>query len=204
MNLFVAEFLLKVGLKTGNEEWVKLAHSAVNYTLADQSDDGTFDYNGPPEKPRNYVDHYHTGFVLRMLHSIWILSSREEIFKAMELCFRHYTANFFEDRQIPKLLPDRKYRIDIHSCAEAIHCISVLANTFPDQFKLAGNVLNWTVENLQDPEGYFYYGILKSRITGRPFLSKIPYLRWGQAWMLRAMTAYHFFDSSQTTDRVYA
>jgi hypothetical protein len=201
LNLFVAEFLMKVGLKTGNEEWVKLANSSVNYTLADQAEDGTFDYNGPPENPRNFVDNYHTGFVLRMLHSFWKLSGRKDVFNAMERCYYHYTTHFFEERQIPKLLPDRKYRIDIHSCAEAINCISVLSETYPDQLPLARNVLEWTVKNLQDPEGYFYYGILKSRITGRPFVSKIPYLRWGQAWMLRAMTSYHLHHSSKSVEK---
>ena len=198
LNLFVAEFLLKIGLRSGNQEWVRLANSAVNYTLADQAEDGTFDYNGPPEKPRNFVDNYHTGFVLRMLHSIWKLTKRKEVFEALELCYHHYTTHFFEDRKIPKLLPDRKYRIDIHSCAESINCISVLSESYPEQFDLAGNVLKWTIENLQDPTGYYYFGILKSRITGRPFISKIPYLRWGQAWMLRALAAYHLQDSSQT------
>lgn len=201
LNLFVAEFLMKVGLKTGNKEWVKLANSAVNYTLADQAEDGRFDYNGPPEKPRDFVDNYHTGFVLRMLHSIWKLTHRKEVFEAMDLCYQHYITNFFEDKQIPKLLPNRKYRIDIHSCAEAINCISVLSETYPEHFALARNVLNWTIKNLQDPEGYFYYGILKSRITGRPFVSKIPYLRWGQAWMLRALSVYHFHNSSQTINQ---
>lgn len=201
LNLFVAEFLMKVGLKTGNKEWVRLANSAVNYTLADQAEDGRFDYNGPPEKPRDFVDNYHTGFVLRMLHSIWKLTHRKEVFEAMDLCYQHYITNFFEDKQIPKLLPNRKYRIDIHSCAEAINCISVLSETYPEHFALARNVLNWTIKNLQDPEGYFYYGILKSRITGRPFVSKIPYLRWGQAWMLRALSVYHFHNSSQTIDQ---
>lgn len=201
LNLFVAEFLMKVGLKTGNAEWVRFANSAVNYTLADQAEDGRFDYNGPPEKPRNFVDNYHTGFVLRMLHSIWKLSHRKEVFEAMDLCYQHYTTHFFEDKQIPKLLPNRKYRIDIHSCAEAINCISVLSETYPEHFALARNVLNWTIKNLQDPAGYFYYGILKSRITGRPFVSKIPYLRWGQAWMLRALSVYHLHNSSQTIDQ---
>jgi rhamnogalacturonyl hydrolase YesR len=191
LNLFVAEFLIKVGMETKKKNWINLAEQAVNYTIADQAENGSFDYNGPPEKPLNFVDNYHTGFVLRMLHSIWKLTNRSDVRIAMDRCYEHYRQNFFENDQIPKLLPYRKYRIDIHSCAEAIYCISVLSETYPEHLKLAGRVMDWTLDNLQDTDGYFYYGILKSRLTGRPYTSRIPYIRWAQAWMLKAMASYH-------------
>ncbi len=190
LNLFVAEFLLKTGKETGNATWISMGNRAVNYTLANQRSDGSFDYNGPPEKPNNHVDNYHTGFVLRMLYSVWKLTGREDVSAALHNCYAHYIANFFEDGRIPKLMPDKKYRIDIHSCAESINCLSSLSPIFPDGLKLADNVLNWTIHNLQDKSGYFYYGILKSRFTGIPFKSKIPYIRWGQAWMMRALVSH--------------
>ena len=187
LNLFVAEFLLKAGMEINREEWIQTANMAVNYTIADQKRDGSFDYNGPPEKPAGFVDNYHSGFVLRMLHSIWKLGGREDVFNAMDNCYRHYTESFFENGTIPKLLPHRKYRIDIHSCAESILCLSQLSETFPDHKEISNRVLNWTLENLQDKTGYFYYGILKSRIIGLPFKSRIAYIRWSQAWMLKAL-----------------
>ncbi len=190
LNLFVAEFLIKTGMEIGNNAWTELGNKAVNYTLSNQLKNGAFDYNGPPEKPNNHIDNYHTGFVLRMLHSIWKLTGREDVFTALSNCYHHYIENFFEDNRIPKLMPDRKYRIDIHSCAESINCLSELAGTFPEGLPLAENIVKWTRQNLQDKTGYFYYGILKSRFTGMPFKSKIPYIRWGQAWMLRALTSY--------------
>ncbi len=190
LNLFVAEFLIKTGMETANNSWIDQGNKAVNYTISNQMKNGAFDYNGPPEKPGNHIDNYHTGFVLRMLYSIWKLTGREDVYIALSKCYSHYVSNFFEDRTIPKLMPDRKYRIDIHSCAESIHCLSELADEFPEGIPLAENILNWTIQNLQHKTGYFYYGILKSRFTGIPFKSKIPYIRWGQAWMLRAMTSY--------------
>jgi hypothetical protein len=190
LNLFVAEFLIKAGMETNHEQWVLAGNQAVNYTLADQRTDGSFDYNGPPENPQNYSDHYHTGFVLRMLYSIWKLTGREDVMQSLEICLTHYLSRFFENNRIPKLLPDRKYRIDIHSCAEAVLCLSELSPRWPDNLSLAGNVLAWTLENLQDPSGYFYFGFLKSRISGRVYKSRIPYIRWSQAWMLKALASY--------------
>jgi hypothetical protein len=188
LNLFVAEFLIKIGKKVGNNDWIGLGLQAVNYTLTNQMQNGAFDYNGPPEKPKNYADNFHTGFVLRMLHSIWEITDNNEIFKSMSRCYNHYINNFFENKTIPKFLPKRKYRTDIHSCAESINCLSQLSHTFPEGLEIAQNVAAWTIKNLQDKEGYFFYGFLNSRFTGRPFLSKIAYIRWGQAWMLKALS----------------
>jgi hypothetical protein len=190
LNLFVAEFLLKTAMETGRTDWIEMSNRAINYTLANQLPDGSFDYNGPPEKPQNHFDNYHTGFVLRMLYSIWKLTRREDVYTSLQSCYSHYIKNFFENDSIPKLMPDKKYRIDIHSCAESINCLCVLSPTFPEGLKLAENILRWTIENLQDKSGYFYYGILKSRFTGIPFKSKIPYIRWGEAWMMRALVSH--------------
>jgi hypothetical protein len=188
LNLFVAEFLIKTGAETGNKDWIATGNKAVNYTISDQLDNGAFEYSGPPEKSVSHTDNYHTGFVLRMLHSIWKLTGRDDVFDALNACYRHYISHFFEDRRIPRLTPDKKYRIDIHSCAESANCLSELSTSFTEGLEFAENILNWTIENLQDKSGYFYYGILKSRFTGFPFTSKIPYIRWGEAWMLKALS----------------
>lgn len=199
LNLFVAEYLIKIGIETNNSEWVDAGNKAVNYTLSCQLRDGSFDYNGPPEKPQNLIDNYHTGFNLRMLHSVWKLTQREDVFLSLGKCYQHYISNFFENNEIPKFTPKRKYRIDIHSCAESVNCLSELSVTFPESTELAAKILNWTIDNLQHNTGYFYYGIFKSRFTGRPFISKIPYMRWSQAWMLKAFSNYFAFSNTQIT-----
>jgi hypothetical protein len=190
LNLFVAEFLIKTGIETSNNSWIEMGNLAVNYTISNQLDNGSFDYSGPPEILNNHIDNYHTGFVLRMLHSIWKHTGRKDVLAALNKCYLHYISNFFINGRIPKLMANKKYRIDIHSCAESIHCLSELSATFPGALDLAENILHWTLENLQDKSGYFYYGILKSRFTGIPFVSKIPYIRWGQAWMHKALSSY--------------
>ncbi len=49
--------------------------------------------------------------------------------------------------------------------------------------KLVDKVLNWTVKNMQDPhDGYFYYQLKKG------ISSKIPYMRWAQAWMFYGLS----------------
>lgn len=188
LNLFVAEFLIKIGKEVNNSEWIETGIKATNYTISNQRDDGSFDYNGPPEKPQNFIDNYHTGFVLRQLYSIWKLTNNEKYFSVLNNGYKYYVNNFFEDGQIPKFTKARKYRIDIHSSAEAINCLSELSDDFPEGIEIASKVAEWTIDNLQDSDGYFYHGIFKSRITRRPFKSKIAYIRWGEAWMLKGLS----------------
>ena len=48
---------------------------------------------------------------------------------------------------------------------------------------LAFKVAEWTIANMQDPSGYFYFrkgGLIKN---------KVPLLHWGQATMLSALAA---------------
>ena len=56
------------------------------------------------------------------------------------------------------------------------------SNKYREQKELLNKVLNWTIENMQSDKGYFYYQINKY------FSSKIPYMRWAQAWMFYALS----------------
>jgi hypothetical protein len=41
---------------------------------------------------------------------------------------------------------------------------------------------------MQDKEGYFYYQIYPL------IINKIPYMRWGQAWMLLALSTLDYYS----------
>jgi rhamnogalacturonyl hydrolase YesR len=187
LNLFVAEFLIKVGQEINNKDWINQGTKAANYTISNQAEDGSFDYNGPPDHLRHFKDNYHTAFVLRMLYSIYKLTNDEKTLASLTKCYNHYINNFFEVNSIPKFTPYRKYRIDIHSCAESINCLAELSPMFPEGLEIAQNVAEWTINNLYDESGYFYHGVFKSRILKKTFISKIAYIRWNQAWMLKGL-----------------
>jgi hypothetical protein len=44
--------------------------------------------------------------------------------------------------------------------------------------------LRWTIENLQDRTGFFYFQ------RHRLYTIKIPYMRWAHQWMLCALSFY--------------
>ena len=49
---------------------------------------------------------------------------------------------------------------------------------------LVDKVLLWTIKNMQDEKGFFYYQIKKV------LSSKISYMRWSNAFMFNAMSYY--------------
>ena len=75
------------------------------------------------------------------------------------------------------------YPIDIHAPAQFIVTLEKLGK-LQEQRLLLHKVLEWTISNMKAEKGYFYFQINK---YGK---SKIPYMRWAQAWMFYALSDY--------------
>ncbi len=188
-NLFVAEFLIRIGSETKNKHFIDLGLEALNYTLAEQNEDGSICYWGKDQDDKCHLDHYHSGFEIRNLYSIWKLTGEERVYRAVERYYRFYLTNFFKDKAIPKITPKSTYPINIHACAEALLCNATLASDFPEGQEYLANATRWVIENMQDGRGYFHYMIKK--IKNIKWKVKIPYIRWGQAWMLSGLSKFY-------------
>jgi len=186
-NLFAAEFLVRVGIETGREDWVRRGLQAANYTLGEQNEDGSICYWGTDQESDCRIDHFHTGFEIRSLYSIWKLTRDDRILEAVSRYYQFYLRNLFVDRTIPRLRPHATYPINIHSCAEALLCNTVLADEFPEAREYVVNSLRWTLSNMQTEAGWFIFRIW--RLGACELRSKIPHIRWGQAWMLNALSS---------------
>lgn len=182
-NLMTAEFLIKCGRTWGNHQWVELGKRAVAYTLADQRSDGAFEYWGPEDREGSHVDHYHTGFVLRWLTAIHEHTGDPDALAAIKKCYSHYVSNLFGPAGEPRLTDQYPYPTDVHGCAEAILAPVRLLRSFPEGLDVARRSCGWTLNHMRSPHGWFYY-----RRDENGYCHKIPYLRWGQAWMLLALS----------------
>lgn len=182
-NLFSCATLARVGRLSGTHEWDEWIRRGTAYTLNAQRDDGAWYYWGSPDRMLRIVDHYHTGFVLRCLDMIDRAMILPRIAEAIEQGYRFYREHLFTPDGIPKHREHSLHPIDIHSCAEAMVCLTALGQRFPEGLELAQRVARWTVEHMQAPDGHFYY-------RRYPCLTiRIPFVRWSQAWILRALTS---------------
>ena len=51
-----------------------------------------------------------------------------------------------------------------------------------EYLKFSETIAQWTIKNMQDKKGFFYYRKLKTHTN------KISFMRWSQAWMFLALT----------------
>jgi len=181
-NLFAAAFLARLGQLTSNVGYTELALRSTQYTLSEQNPDGSFYYWGS-ESP-TIIDHYHTGFVLRHLDTVRRASEASFIRSPVKIGYEFYLKHLFTASGLPKYTPTQLYPIDIHSCAEALLCLCQLGPEFGGTDKLAA-VFELAQSRMQTADGW-YVAALRRRFC-RDVAVKIPYMRWGQAWMLLAL-----------------
>ena len=174
-NLFVAEFLARVGKELGRAKWVRLGERAAHYALVEQNPDGSLYYWGRVQNAYapNHRDHYHSGFEIRALVGLWRSTGREEYRQAARRYFEFYCEQFWarvDNQLVPKMTPASLYPIDIHSCAEALLCVATLSSEFPQARAMLPGVADWICKTMQTPEGWFIYmiyGPAWARATGR-------------------------------------
>jgi hypothetical protein len=192
-NLFVGEFLSRIGKEIDNDNWIDYGKKAANYAVLEQNTDGSIYYWGRDQnnfKP-NHSDHYHTGFEIRLLFNIWKNTGDIKYYNSFYKYFLYYQKNFFltsDIEIIPKMTPALLFPINIHSCSESILCNATLAKIFPESKKILFPLTEWIVNNLQTEEGWFIYKIKEQQ--GVYVKCSIPFIRWGEAWMMLALSEY--------------
>ena len=179
--LLGAKLLSLVYQYNKDEQLLVEARKIVSYVCKKQSNNGSWAYGTLPY--HQWIDSFHTGYNLECINAYQKASGdktfRNNITKGLD----YYLKNFFTQDGVSKYYNNHTYPIDIHAPAQLIVTLSKL-EVFEDNKELANNVLNWTIENMQANEGYFYYQ--KKRIM----TSKIPYIRWAKSWMFYAFTYY--------------
>jgi hypothetical protein len=123
-----------------------------------------------------WIDNFHTGFNLECIHAFQKFTGIGKFQSHLEKGLDYYVETFFDEEGRSKYYNNQTFPVDIHAPAQLIVTVDALG--LQKKYKdLCQRVLTWTIEHMQDPKGFFYY-------QKKQFLSsKIPYMRWGQAWM---------------------
>lgn len=166
---------------TGNETYKQLARKSIVACCAGQEEDGSWRYGMLPVQ--KWRDSFHTGYNLDGLIAYQENTSDNSFDENIAKGFDYYINNFFLDDGTPKYYDNQTYPIDIHCPGQLFVTLSRL-HKFGAFRQTAAKVLQWTIDNMQDPNGYFYYQ-LKPGMS-----SKIPYMRWSNAFMFSALSFY--------------
>lgn len=164
---------------TGNEEYREAARQSVAACCSGQQESGAWVYGMLPVQ--SWVDSFHTGYNLDALIAYEQNTGDTSFHRFIDKGFSYYVDNFFEDDGCPKYYDDRKWPIDIHCPGQLFVTLARLGKA--DEYtELSRKVLAWTVKNMQDKQGYFYYQLKQGRS------SKISYMRWSNAFMFCALS----------------
>jgi hypothetical protein len=130
----------------------------------------------------HWIDNFHTGYVLDSLKYYMEATGDEEFKGNLMGGLEFYKRSFFEQSGRPKYYYDRVYPVDSQCASQAIDTLANFAEADPSALALSMRVADWMIDNMQDPEGYFYY-------RQYPLVkAKTPMLHWAQATMYKALT----------------
>ena len=169
-----------------------LAKQAIQAVCDLQEEDGSWIYGLLPVQ--SWKDSFHTGFNLDAIETYQQNTKDDSFQKYIDKGLVYYLENFFEENGMPKYYHNKTYPIDIHCPAQVIVTLSKL-KVFKENEALLSKVLDWTLMHMQHKKGYFYYQLKKG------ISSKIPYMRWSNAFMFNAM-AHYLMETEDTKHKV--
>jgi hypothetical protein len=179
-SLLAAEALAGVGALTGDATLVSHATRAARYVVNRQQPDGSWTYGTDPNQA--WIDSFHTAYILFSLKRIISAGAPAGEFQpALERGFTYWKKTFFLADGWPKYYHDDPYPADAHAAASAIVTLLECRNLDETATTTAQQVASWTIQNLRDLRGFFYYQ------RRRFYTVRKPYMRWTQAWMLYAL-----------------
>tara|TARA_Y100001970_G_C14236167_1_gene861924 strand:- start:1233 stop:2411 length:1179 start_codon:yes stop_codon:yes gene_type:complete len=170
---------------SGKNNYVSLMNQILELIVSKQKDNGSwyYSYNIKNKTERKQID-FHQGYILVLLNDIMKNSSinKNQIENSIQLGVEFYKNEQFFDNGRSKWRLPRDMPTDIHNQAQGIITFSKLSFLDDRYYLFAKTIADWTIYNMQDDKGFFYYQ------NCNLYKNKIPYIRWSQAWMFLALT----------------
>jgi hypothetical protein len=178
-----AFLLTSAAQEFSEEKYRTVAERNLNFVLEAQNPDGSWYYAN--DGKRDFVDHFHTCFVLKALAKIEARTGNPDCTKAIERGVAYYTANLFDEGGVPKPFSRAPrltvYRRELYDYAECVNLAVLLRERFQRLDDLLLSVLNQVLTLWQKPDGSF-----RSRQLHLGW-DNTPMHRWAQAQMFRSL-----------------
>jgi hypothetical protein len=175
----VGVLLAGAGKLPGYAAYLTLARKAMAFLEKGQLATGGW-YYGQLRRQR-WIDSFHTSYNVCALLDYQRITGDSTFEHVMLTGHRYYQQAFFTKRGAPKYFHNRVFPIDIHACSQAILHFAAFSSIDPAALEMAWKVFHWTAANMAAGDGSFYYQ------RHRLWINRTPYMRWGQAWMFRAL-----------------
>jgi len=188
-SMLAAGLLARAWKHIGKSCYIRTAKEAVEFTCAYQKPDGSWLYG--EENKYHWIDSFHTAYILDGL-KCYIENTGDGWGKdILRKGFDFYKANFFEKDGRPKYYHNRTYPVDSQCASQAIDTLAYFADYDPSSLNLALRVSWWTIKNMQDDSGHFYFRRYPL------ILAKVPMIHWAQATTFKALSFLLFLLENQ-------
>lgn len=167
------------------------ARRLMTFVVDKQTDYGAWFYTWPAKDSHIQHDNYHTGIILDCLADAIEFLGEPSWESAYRRGLDYYRDTLFTTDGAPRWMNDKTFPHDIHGAASGILSFTRAAlharaeggdgATAPRDLEMADRILRWTLANLSDPAGFFYYR------KGRFHTNRGCQMRWCNAWMSRAL-----------------
>jgi hypothetical protein len=182
-NAYRAFLLTCASVDFSDDKYAKVAERNLNFVLEAQNPDGSWFY--ATDGKRDFVDHFHTCFVMKALAKIEALTGNPGCTAALERGVAYYTKNLFDAEGIPKPFSRAPrltvYKRELYDYAECINLAVLLRGRFPKLDENLSVVLNQIVTRWQKPDGSF-----RSRQLHLGW-DNTPMHRWASAQLFRSL-----------------
>jgi hypothetical protein len=169
-----------------NNEYRKMAERNLNFVLENQNADGSWYY--AVDGVRDFVDHFHTCFVMKSLAKIHSLTGHVATLEALRKGVSYYLNHLFASDGLPKPFSRAPrltiYKRELYDCAECINLCLLLRDRFPQLDVKLRTVVDGMMSEWIKPDDSFrsrrlYWG-----------WDNVPMHRWGQSQMFRSLAFY--------------
>jgi hypothetical protein len=168
------------------DDYRQIAERNLQFVLENQNPDGSWFY--AVDGVRDFVDHFHTCFVMKALAKIHALTGDECTLQALTRGVGYYLGNLFDTDGLPKPFSRAPrltvYKRELYDCAECINLCLLLQDRFPQLKPKLETVVAGILRDWVKPDGSFRSRQLKLG------WDNVPMHRWAQAQMFRALALY--------------
>jgi hypothetical protein len=198
-----AFLLTKASQVFAEQDYWRIAERNLNFVLENQNPDGSWFY--AVDGVRDFIDHFHTCFVMKALAKIYSLTGDPEILEAVTKGVSYYLENLFDEDGLPRPFSKAPrltiYKRELYDCAECINLCVLLRDRFPALERILETVVAHILKSWVKRDGSF-----RSRKLHLGW-DNVPMHRWGQSQMFRSLAFYlaevskHRSDSSELPNK---
>jgi hypothetical protein len=167
----------------GRDDYATIAERNLNFVLDNQNADGSWFY--AVDGVRDFVDHFHTCFVMKALAKIHSLTGHPGCYDALSRGVAYYREKLFDPDGLPRPFAKAPrltvYKRELYDCAESINLCLLLRGRFPDLQSTLQTVLSGVLADWVRSDGSF---------RSRQLLlgwDDVPMHRWAQSQMARSL-----------------